>query len=193
MNLNQKSVLVDQVFNNFYVLLGTFQSSSGSKYRTKKWKEVAVILNEIGPARKSGGEWKKSFSNIKSKTKEKVGKIRRRRNQGLSSGIKFSEIDEKIVRMFGTNSLDGLKNIQEIGIRNRKIKPINIMDSFPEHGETILQRKKKIPKRSNTYSAVISNLSKAKNEHIQQSLEQKHEIIQILKDISSTMNSVNIA
>ncbi len=140
-NLNQKRVFVDEVFKNFYVLFGTFQSSRGNKFKTKKWNEVAKIVNKIGPAKKSGKQWKKYFSTIKSQTKDKIAQTRRKLNQGLASQVNLNDIDDKIIRMYGTNILDGLKSVGECGMPNNKIEPF--LESFPEHSTAILQLKKK--------------------------------------------------
>lgn len=183
-SLNQKKILVDHVFDNFYVLLGTFQSSSGNKYKTNKWNEIANVLNQIGPSTKSGAEWKKTFATIKSQTKEKVGNMRRKWNQGKSSEIKFSNIDEKIIQMFGVNHLDGLNNVNELGIRSRKSTPVSFLETFPKYGLAVLHRKKKTERAKKTNLKAFAKQIKSHDTYLYEIPDRKSEIVGILQDIN---------
>lgn len=80
-------------------LFGVFESVNGKAMKMKKWNEIAIVLNDLGPAIKKGSAWKKSFNCIKSTTKTKVQKLRQDQDNGRETKAILSEIDKKLITM----------------------------------------------------------------------------------------------
>lgn len=57
--IDQKQLLVEFIEENFKFLCGKFSSSQGKNAKEKKWQEITVELNKIGPPTKEIEKWKK--------------------------------------------------------------------------------------------------------------------------------------
>lgn len=91
--------------------------------------------------------------------------------------------------MFGMIHVNGLKNVNKLGIASRRIRPLPFVETFPDNRKTIIRHKKKT-ERSNANFEAISNQIKLQEKCLHQFCEQRCEVIGILNDLKVTINNL---
>lgn len=121
-NVEQKQTLVSFMQMNYTVLYGKFAGSQGRKIKEAKWDDIVSKLNDLGPPFKKVEQWKKSWLDMKAEVKKKLQIKRQNLNQSGAGPINivFSELDERIIAICGSQLLDGDDKIQEIGFGSSK-------------------------------------------------------------------------
>ncbi|KAJ6603634.1 hypothetical protein Bhyg_15482 [Pseudolycoriella hygida] len=84
--------------------------------KVKLWEKIMSILNSLGP-KKSVASWKRCLSSLRDVTKKKLT-VARNRPQSKVHGKIDAQInlrDQKIVKIFGIDILDGCGQLKEVG------------------------------------------------------------------------------
>ncbi len=135
----QKERLVQLVQNNFLKAVGRFAGANGVSIKTHLWANIAKELNKLGPAR-TADQWKtvtlyyasndtsmhfccvinfQTFNGIKASAKAKLAD-----NHNCDNGTapkSLNRLEEKILAIYGLDSLDGDQRLGEAGFNYKKV------------------------------------------------------------------------
>ncbi|CAH0556457.1 unnamed protein product [Brassicogethes aeneus] len=98
-----------------------YPSNEAAQYQAfkQKWEDLAKHLNAIDGPQKTTKQWKSVFNDLKSNAKKKQRKLiveHTGTGGGPSSGIKLSELDERIIQLINPVVIEGVSGIDEGGI-----------------------------------------------------------------------------
>ncbi|CAH1171086.1 unnamed protein product [Phaedon cochleariae] len=117
----QKNELVQLLQSQQYAVLltGKFTGNFTFKEAQEKWKEIASILNSIPGCNKDWKHWRKTWQDIRSKTKKRQvdqTKYTRGIGGGPSTKCPLNENEKKIVSLINPTEITGNMNILETDI-----------------------------------------------------------------------------
>lgn len=117
----QKDKLVQLIEENYSALFGRISNKiNADLLKAKLWQQIMCSLNSMGP-KKTVEAWKRCLSSLKDLTKKKLTVARnssRSKVHGkLNSNISLRE--QKLIKMFGIDILDGCSQLEEIGCNSK--------------------------------------------------------------------------
>ncbi|KAI4468210.1 hypothetical protein MML48_2g00011686 [Holotrichia oblita] len=113
---NQKSALIEYLKINNNLISGKFSNTFTQKDAEEKWKYLADLLNSMPGIVKDWKNWRKTWHDMRSRTKLKYSQNRQQRNQtggGPPPEEMFTKIEEDILDIIKKVSVDGHENVTE--------------------------------------------------------------------------------
>ncbi|XP_036336280.1 uncharacterized protein LOC118746544 [Rhagoletis pomonella] len=102
--------MLDFFLGNKGLAEGKFSAIHGRQEASRKWEELAMLLNSSNGAEKSAAQWQVVWRDLKSRTSVKA---RERRKQMAATGnapmltAPLSDLDQKVLSLLGTEYVEG--------------------------------------------------------------------------------------
>ncbi|KAK5639253.1 hypothetical protein RI129_011745 [Pyrocoelia pectoralis] len=116
MSSAQKKMLVQLVKNEKELLAGKFTSTFTYKTAQKKWIEIGATLNSVPGAQKDWNHWRKTWQDMRSKTKSKNAAVKRYEcatGGGPPCPDDMNTTDEEILDVICPTSVTGHSDTKE--------------------------------------------------------------------------------
>ncbi|XP_031334650.1 uncharacterized protein LOC116164596 [Photinus pyralis] len=138
-NYNQKKMLIEYLKKHPQLVSGKFTSTFTYKNAESQWQEISNILNSIpGGSTKNWKSWRKTWQDLRSRTKIKVSANRRHIN-GTGGGPytedPLSTVEDDIVDIIKIVSIEGHTEVaeSEVQIALQPVTPVQTENFTPDN------------------------------------------------------------
>ncbi|KAI4463379.1 hypothetical protein MML48_4g00013344 [Holotrichia oblita] len=131
---NQKKIMIEFLKKHYNLVSGKFSNNFTYKDAERLWQELTNILNSMPGAQKSWKNWRKTWQDLRSRTKCKLSHNKAnmiRTGGGPYENEVYEEIDEEILSIIKVVSVEGHKEVEESNV-NLNLVEDNLQGSIEE-------------------------------------------------------------